>query len=97
MTHLNDVEIERHLATLNEKAIVAWRISSGRLHKQFLFRDFLEAFAFMTRVALLAERRNHHPDWSNAYNQVTIELISHDVSGLTERDFGLAEQIEAQL
>jgi 4a-hydroxytetrahydrobiopterin dehydratase len=62
--------------------------------KSFAFRDFTEAFAFMTRVALTAERMNHHPDWSNAYNKVEVALSTHDAGGVTERDVSLAHAIE---
>ncbi len=65
----------------------------GRLHREFVFVDFAEAFAFMTRVAAEAERLGHHPDWSNAWNTVTIDLVSHDKGGLTDRDCRLAEAI----
>jgi 4a-hydroxytetrahydrobiopterin dehydratase len=64
------------------------------LEKAFSFKDFSEAFSFMTRVALLAEKKNHHPDWSNSYNSVTIRLTSHDTGGVTIRDLDLAKEIE---
>jgi 4a-hydroxytetrahydrobiopterin dehydratase len=70
-----------------------WRLHDGKLRREFRFRDFSEAFAFMTRVAMLAESRNHHPDWSNVYDRVTIELWSHDAGGITERDVALAKDI----
>ncbi|MDJ0836899.1 MAG: 4a-hydroxytetrahydrobiopterin dehydratase [Acidobacteriota bacterium] len=67
----------------------------GRIARDFQFADFSEAFAFMTRVALLAETQNHHPDWSNVWNRVHIALNSHDVGGLSARDFKLAKAIDA--
>jgi len=67
------------------------------LHHEFVFRDFSEAFGFMSRVALEAEKANHHPDWSNAWNKVAIDLVSHDVKGLSRRDFDLARAIDAIL
>lgn len=70
-----------------------WELGDDRLHREFTFDDFSAAFAFMTRVAAEAERLNHHPDWSNAYNTVTIDLVSHDEGGLTDRDVALAEAI----
>ena len=71
-----------------------WQLRDGKLFRRFQFADFVEAFGFMSRVALLAEARNHHPEWSNVYNRVDIELVSHDLGGITERDTGLAEAID---
>ena len=70
-----------------------WEITEGKLHRELTFTDFSEAFAFMTRVALAAEKANHHPDWSNSWNTVVIDLVSHDTDGLTERDVALAEAV----
>jgi 4a-hydroxytetrahydrobiopterin dehydratase len=67
-----------------------WELRDGKLHRQFKFENFVEAFGFMTRVALKAEAMNHHPDWSNAWNRVDVELVTHDAGGITERDFTLA-------
>ena len=72
-----------------------WEIVDGRLRRTFEFADFVAAFGFMTKVALLAERADHHPDWSNAYNRVVIDLWSHDVGEITSRDHDLAERISA--
>lgn len=63
------------------------------LEREFKFADFSEAFAFMTRVALLAEQGDHHPEWSNVYNRVEITLTTHDAGGLSERDVKMAEAI----
>ena len=73
----------------------AWTESEGSLRRRFEFADFSEAFAFMTRVALLAETAGHHPDWSNSWSAVTIDLVSHDAGGLTQRDVDLASTINA--
>ena len=70
-----------------------WEVVDGKLHREVQLADFSEAFAFMTRVALAAEKADHHPDWSNSWNTVTIDLVSHDADGLTARDVALAEAI----
>jgi 4a-hydroxytetrahydrobiopterin dehydratase len=72
-----------------------WEERADGLHKQFVFADFVAAFAFMTRVALVAERMGHHPNWSNSYNTVTITLHTHDAQGrVTELDHRLARAID---
>lgn len=71
--------------------------SRDAITRQFLFADFSEAFAFMTRVALLAESQDHHPEWSNVWNRVDILLTTHDAGGLSERDVKLARAIDALL
>ena len=74
----------------------AWRAATPEaITQEFKFKDFTAAWRFMTQVAALAERMDHHPDWSNAYNRVTITLTSHDAGGLTERDVALAKAIDA--
>lgn len=73
-----------------------WKEGDNKLTKTFEFRDFTEAFAFMVRVAFLAEAHGHHPDWSNVYNRVTIRLNTHDQGGIvTEKDRKLAQAIDA--
>jgi 4a-hydroxytetrahydrobiopterin dehydratase len=72
-----------------------WELRDDALHRELRFRDFVEAFSFMTAVALIAERMNHHPDWSNVYATVTIRLTTHDAGGVTEKDVELAEAINA--
>lgn len=74
-----------------------WDVVDGKLHRELVFDDFGAAFAFMTRVASEAERLDHHPDWSNSWNTVTIDLVSHDAGGLTARDVALAEAINQLL
>ncbi|WP_298428967.1 4a-hydroxytetrahydrobiopterin dehydratase [uncultured Jannaschia sp.] len=71
-----------------------WTIREGGLERRFVFADFAEAWAFMSRVALLAERHDHHPDWTNVWNRVDIRLTSHDSGGITDRDHRLAEAID---
>lgn len=72
-----------------------WAVSGGALRQEFVFDDFAQAWAFMTRVADAAERLDHHPDWSNSWNRVVIELTSHDVDRITARDVRLAQAIDA--
>jgi 4a-hydroxytetrahydrobiopterin dehydratase len=76
-------------------ALPAWQVGEGRLRREFRFADFSEAFGFMSRVALAAEVLGHHPEWSNVWNRVTIELTTHDSGGLTGLDQALAERIDA--
>ena len=73
-----------------------WHLADGReaISKRFIFNDFNEAFGFMTRVAMVAEKMDHHPEWSNVYKTVDITLSSHDAGGLTERDIRLGEAME---
>lgn len=73
-----------------------WTEKENSLQKSFQFKNFSEAFAFMTRVAMLAEQMNHHPDWSNVYNRVHIKLSTHDAGNtVTDKDRKLAEKIDA--
>jgi len=75
-----------------------WVETDNRLKRTFQFRDFTEAFSFMTRVALIAEKMDHHPYWTNVYNTVTIELSTHDAGGVvTEKDYALAKAIDQLL
>jgi len=86
---LSDAEIQTHLAPLP-----GWTLSGGKLRREFRFTDFSEAFGFMTRAALAAEKLDHHPDWSNGWNRVTVELSTHDAGGLTVLDFELAAEMD---
>ncbi len=87
---LENAEIQQHL---NEMS--GWVLKENFIEKLFLFKDFTEAFAFMTRVATQADNADHHPDWSNTYNKVHIKLQSHDAGGVTNKDIELAKIIEA--
>ena len=89
---LSPAAVQTRLAELS-----GWTLEDGKLHQRFVFADFIEAFGFMSRVALLAQAMDHHPDWSNVYNRVEIYLTSHDAGGLTERDFRLAARIDRLL
>jgi 4a-hydroxytetrahydrobiopterin dehydratase len=75
----------------------AYDATSGAITRVFKFKDFSEAFAFMSRVALAAEKAGHHPDWSNSYNSVTIALSTHDAGGLSDKDIALAKAIDKLL
>lgn len=86
----------RQVAT-RAKSVPNWRVVRGKLHREFKFDSFVEAFGFMSSVALIAEKHDHHPDWSNAYSSVVIDLQSHDVGGLSARDFDLALAIDELL
>ncbi len=80
-------------------ALPDWSLArNGKaIERKFVFADFSQAFAFMARVALLAEKCDHHPEWSNVYNRVEIALTTHDAGGLSERDVGMAAAIDALL
>ena len=74
-----------------------WERNGVTLHRELAFRDFTEALGFLTMVALAAEKLNHHPDWSNSWNKVVIDVTNHDAGGLTEIDFELATAIDKAL
>ncbi len=76
-----------------QKELPQWEVQQSKLRRSWKFKDFVEAFGFITRVALLAEAMNHHPEWSNVYSKVTIELTTHDKKGLTNLDLQLAKSI----
>ena len=84
------------IAVLTDR-LPAWSVTDGQLRRSFRFADFSAAWAFMSRVALLAEKQDHHPEWSNVYNRVEIALSTHDAGGLTARDVRLAQAIDALL
>ncbi len=87
---------EREIAL---REIPGWQYdeAAGGIVRKFAFADFAEAFAFMTRLAIIAEKADHHPEWSNVYNRVNILLTTHDVGGLSHRDIQLASAINAML
>jgi 4a-hydroxytetrahydrobiopterin dehydratase len=89
-SRLSDTEIAEGL-----KALPGWTFADGKLHREFRFRDFSEAFGFMSRAALMAEKMDHHPDWSNVWNRVTVDLHTHDAGGVTELDLRLAAAMSA--
>ncbi len=87
---LTDSEIQKNLENLN-----GWTVENGKLHKEFQFDNFVGAFGFMTQLALIAESMNHHPEWFNVYNRVTIDMSTHDADGITELDFKFAAYADA--
>ena len=86
---LADDEISKLLSRMP-----GWRVANGKLHNQYECKDFNTAFGNMTRVALIAEAMNHHPEWSNVWNKVVFDLVTHSVKGVSDLDFVLAEKID---
>ncbi len=87
-------KLSKQEITVGLRTLDGWSVAKGHLHRIFTFKDFTHAFGFMKRVALAANRMDHHPDWSNAYNKVTIDLSTHSAGGLTKTDFELAGKIQ---
>jgi 4a-hydroxytetrahydrobiopterin dehydratase len=85
---LSNHEIEEEVTKLR-----GWKLVNGKLNKSFEFKDFIEAFGFMTKVAMQAEKLNHHPEWFNVYNIVKIDLVTHDLNGISTYDIKLANMI----
>jgi 4a-hydroxytetrahydrobiopterin dehydratase len=85
---LTDSEVQKLLSKAK-----GWSVVNGKLHREFACKDFITAFGNMTRVALVAEAMNHHPEWFNVWNKVVIDLNTHSVSGISDYDFVLAEKI----
>ncbi|KMQ91105.1 pterin-4-alpha-carbinolamine dehydratase 2 [Lasius niger] len=96
MVRSNKLTPEEREQNLNPLLSTGWTVQSDRdaIYKEFVFKNFNEAFGFMTRVALQAEKMDHHPEWFNVYNKVNITLSSHDVNGLSQRDVKLATFID---
>lgn len=89
---LTEAEIQRQLEKLDE-----WELKNEKLYRELVFKNFIEAFGFMSKVAILAEKANHHPEWFNVYKTVRIELTTHEAGGISERDFALAKEINKTL
>jgi 4a-hydroxytetrahydrobiopterin dehydratase len=85
---LGDTEIEQAL-----EDVPGWMVRGGKLHREFRFRNFNQAFGFMARVALFSETMNHHPEWSNVYATVIVDLVTHSADGITKLDFELAKKM----
>jgi 4a-hydroxytetrahydrobiopterin dehydratase len=75
------------------RELPGWSLEGGKLHREFRFADFVEAMGFMLRAALVAERMNHHPEWSNVWNRVVVDLTTHDAGGVTASDVELARHL----
>src|SRR5262245_26883851 len=86
---LDDGEITRRLT-----ALTGWSVHEGKLHREYRFADFVDAFGFMAGAALVAERMNHHPEWFNVWSTVRVDLTTHDAGGITAKDFDLAAAME---
>ena len=89
MEIVTEVEIQAFISELG-----SWSIEGGKLHREYAFRDFVQAFGFMSQVALLAERAAHHPEWFNVYNRVVVDLTTHEAGGITQKDLDLAREME---
>ncbi|MGR3913601.1 MAG: 4a-hydroxytetrahydrobiopterin dehydratase [Gammaproteobacteria bacterium] len=92
---LSPDDITRALAGINRAADPAWEIAGEKLHKVFVFENFIAAFGFMCKAALAAEKMNHHPEWRNVYKTVTVDLSTHESGGITQLDFDLAARMES--
>lgn len=86
---LTEKEIPQQVAKLD-----GWKVVNGKVNKSFEFDDFVQAFGFMIKVAMEAEKMNHHPEWFNVYNRVKIDLVTHDVNGISNYDIKLAKTID---
>jgi len=90
MVRLSQLEIDEEMENLP-----GWSIINQKLHKEFKFESFNQAFGFMTRAAKEIEKMNHHPEWFNVYNKITIELMTHDAGGITKNDINLAKILDS--
>jgi len=90
MIRLSQIDIDEQL-----KDLPGWSIVNEKLHKEFQFESFNQAFGFMTRAAMEIEKINHHPEWFNVYNRITTELTTHDAGGITKNDINLARLLNS--
>jgi 4a-hydroxytetrahydrobiopterin dehydratase len=90
MAKLNDTELEAALESLP-----GWTLVQGKLHREYAFPDFVHAFGFMATSAIAIEAMEHHPEWSNVWNKVVIDLTTHDLGGITSKDILLANKLES--
>ena len=92
LSQLPHEEIEKELKNMS-----GWAIVEGKLHKEYQFDDFIQAFGFMTKASMHIEKMNHHPEWFNVYNKLIIDLTTHDAGGITENDINLAKTLDSLL
>jgi 4a-hydroxytetrahydrobiopterin dehydratase len=90
MAKLTDTELSAAVAQLS-----GWSVKNGKLHRDYKFPDFAHAFGFMATAAPLIEKRDHHPEWANVYNRVSVDLMTHDAGGITQKDVDLAVLLES--
>ncbi|CUR52503.1 putative pterin-4-alpha-carbinolamine dehydratase [Nitrosotalea devaniterrae] len=88
MFRLTEEQIRTELSGLD-----GWSVLNGKLHKDFVFDDFIEAFGFMCKAAIHIEKMNHHPEWFNVYNKISVDLVTHDAGGITQNDITLARTL----
>ena len=93
---LTSEQLEQELSEINAslEAEKQWQLVDGKLHKEFVFKNFIQAFGFMTQVAIHAEKLIHHPEWSNVWNKVVIDLVTHDVDGISDLDIKMIKRME---
>jgi 4a-hydroxytetrahydrobiopterin dehydratase len=96
MEKYSQAQIHIQLKNINQALDVQqqWQVVEGKLIKTFKFKSFIRAFGWMSQIAIWAEKLNHHPEWYNIYNKVEVQLTTHDVGGISELDFKLAEKME---
>jgi 4a-hydroxytetrahydrobiopterin dehydratase len=87
---LSEEQIKAELANLN-----GWSVKNGKLHKDFVFANFIDAFGFMSKASLHIEKMNHHPEWFNVYNKLSVDLTTHDAGGITQNDINLAKTLNS--
>ena len=90
LVKLTGEQIQKELASLQ-----GWSVVNGKLHKDFVFADFIEAFGFMSKASMHIEKMNHHPEWFNVYNKIKVELVTHDAGGITQNDINLARTLNS--
>ncbi len=86
LERLSEGQIKKEISSLQ-----GWNVINGKLHKDFAFKDYVEAFGFMCRASIHIEKMNHHPEWFNVYNKISVDLTTHDAGGITQNDINLAK------